>query len=257
MTEGRQQLLNEKLMLACTLANYVQIDACLKEGADPNTVSPRGDPVLSLAIKSSFGYFATANAHLLIDAGADANVCTSDGLPLIRYALAIDDLHLALQLLKGGAISDEGSEHGDKLMEMAIRLNTTLKRNTNFVAMAALIKAGADPNTPDNRGFPPVHLAAELASPEINKLVESGADIQVRGPKGGTVLHTLVDTRYNISTERAIDFAKYLLECGVKPWARNHKGWTALECLGKDRWPGLAGMLVEAEESYKKRRKND
>ena len=56
--------------------------------------------------------------------------------------------------------------------------------------VAALLGAGADPARPDGRGFLPIHVAASKdRSAVIGQLLKAGVSVDVRGNENGTALH--------------------------------------------------------------------
>src|SRR5262249_52975840 len=104
--------------------------------------------------------------------------------------------------------------------------------------IATLIRAGSNPNYPDDAGFPSIHAALSTDRPDKNELIklllEKGADPNQRGLNDWTPLHHAV-------ARRDVQSIKLLVRGGADPELRTRIDdcETALEAAE------LVGLLRE------------
>ncbi|KAL0634108.1 SMC5-SMC6 complex localization factor protein 1 [Maublancomyces gigas] len=97
-------------------------------------------------------------------------------------------------------------------------LITAVKRN-DLAQVEALIRQGADVNTPDMFGWTPLHHAARRVNESIAFfLLRSGANIEARNAFLQTPL-IVAATRVN-----SFEMVQYLLECGANIAAQDSQG---------------------------------
>ena len=118
------------------------------------------------------------------------------------------------------------------------------KSNTNPAVIAALVKAGADPEARNRYGFTPLQAAAGAnTNPEIMAaLVKEGItlDVQERDSRGRTLLHWA--SRSNTNP----DVLAFLLEQGANLNLQDELGWTPLHwAAGSNRNPEIITDLIE------------
>lgn len=107
-------------------------------------------------------------------------------------------------------------------------LITAVKAN-NLAQVEALIRQGADVNTPDIYGWTPLHHAARRVNESIAIfLLLSGADIEARNGFYQTPL-IVAATRVN-----GFEMVQYLLECGANIEARDDQGNTINHYLTRE-----------------------
>jgi ankyrin repeat protein len=146
--------------------------------------------------------------QLLLKFKADPNDSQTEGEPLLFRALDNPDILEAL-LAAGGKV-DSRTSTGDLLLNNAIA-----EKNASSVEI--LLKHGVNPNTPDNNGYTPHHVAATyLVDRKIFELLLAyKADLNVRKAGGQTPLDLLKEylgeTRFDSDTKAKINELANLL----------------------------------------------
>ncbi len=104
-----------------------------------------------------------------------------------------------------------------------------------------LLRAGADVNAVDERGWPAILRAAYFGHGAIVRaLVEAGASPDARETiEGGTALHFA-------ARQNHADIVRALLEAGADPNAALTNGWTSLMWAVERGSPEVVKMLIEA-----------
>src|SRR5262245_1547385 len=91
-------------------------------------------------------------------------------------------------------------------------------------AVERLLSAGADPNEAKMAGFSPIFFAIFNENMDMfRKMVQSGADVKVTDPAGGTTLMWAAANEHGVT-----DFVNELIKLGVDVNAKNKDGDTAL-----------------------------
>lgn len=216
--------------------------ALLDAGADPNAperssrftplryaVSPQGDPAL---------------ARLLIERGARPDATDAQGGSVLQAAAFQGDLETVRLVIDGGADV------------AAADLQTT---PLGYAAMGGhvevvwlLLERGADPNRPGATsrlpwsGIPlemallPAGAADHTAGRRLEiaaLLVENGAEVDVRGLGGRTLLH-------GVAEEGNLASAKFLLDHGAEVDAADSLGFTPLHAAAENAHLELAELLL-------------
>ncbi len=184
----------------------------VKMGADPKTGDNHGWTPLHAAVMSPFANLDTIAA--LLKGGADPNA------PDERSETP---LHRAAQSSKFSAdfAAIPPPEDGDELFNpsaMAEMFQAGADSMPEIIA--ALVKAGGDPNAPDEKGQTPLHQAARRTAnlDIITALVKAGADPNAPDEKGQTPLHVAAWFTTNP------DIIAVLLEAGGDPKVRDQNG---------------------------------
>ena len=87
-------------------------------------------------------------------------------------------------------------------------------------ALKRMLKAGADPNARDGKGWSLLHHAAVHAAPgTINLLLEAGIDPNARKEQGRTFLYLAMEPKYEKP-----GVVERLLEAGADPNVKDNDG---------------------------------
>ena len=160
---------------------------------------------------------------VLVEAGADVNPKNGGETPLHKVAAndERDILEIAKYLVSKGAEIDAKNSYGGTPLYIASDNN----RASDFAVW--LLEQGADPNVQvkaDER-TPLLKAASKVQERTIVKLVEKGADVNVRGHDNNTPLHY---ASYGI-----VEAAKSLIEAGADINALNDRGETPLHITAR------------------------
>ncbi|AKT37988.1 SMI1/KNR4 family protein [Chondromyces crocatus] len=172
-----------QLIDAVTDGETSTVTKLLKAGADPDTRTEDGEPVLSVAC--SEGDLATVSA--LLDAGAEVDALDGLDEPPLASAAAEGHVDLIARLVAAGA--DVHLRFGeDEHTHLTRALDVNLVMEPSLQVIEALLAAGVDPNTPSGNGWSPLHYAASFEEPGlvdiIDALVARGADPKRPSPRG-------------------------------------------------------------------------
>jgi len=122
-----------------------------------------------------------AAVRSLLQKKADVNAAQTDGTTALHWAVRLDDLETAELLIRAGANVAAATRAGATPLQLAAV-------NGNAAIIAALIKAGADPNAPVTKyGDTTLMMAARTGNPEAVKvLLDNGATANAVETWGGT-----------------------------------------------------------------------
>lgn len=205
--------------------------------------------------------WAAAEGHAdvvraLLKAGADPDVKLKSGFTPLFFAVREGQTDVVFALLEAGAdINDtmQPERSGPKSPVKGTSPLILAVENGHFELAAALLKAGADPN--DQRsGYTALHTLTWVRKPNrgdsadgdpapigsgslssldlVTRLVESGADVNLRlkkGRSGRGRLNQTGATAFLMAADTAdVPFMKRLLELGADPQIPNADGCTPL-----------------------------
>ena len=142
---------------------------------------------------------------------ADVNTPQVDGSTALHWAVELDDLAMADQLIRAGARVTARSREGVTPLQLAAI-------NGSAAVIDRLLKAGADPNAPlTASGDTALMMAARTGTPEaIRVLLEANADINAKESWGGTTA-----LMWAVS-EGHLEAAGLLIAAGADVNARSH-----------------------------------
>ena len=142
---------------------------------------------------------------------ADVNAPQNDGTTALMWAVRLDDLETADQLIRAGAKVSTVNRVGATALALAAI-------NGSAAMLQKLIKAGADPNAPlSPTGDTALMMAARTGNPAaLNALIESGANVNARESWGGTTPLMWA------ASERHADAVKVLVDRGADVHARSN-----------------------------------
>jgi ankyrin repeat protein len=147
----------------------------LHAGADPNRPNGRNETPLMLAV----GYKEQPElAELLLEHGAQVNAVGSWGMTALMRAIQCGNARLVERLIiKGADVHQVTSDtEGNTPLTLALNLDE-LHGEPSAEVLGVLLRAGANPNTPNARGWTPLHFAACLEDVTLTGLLlQAGAD---------------------------------------------------------------------------------
>ena len=202
--------------------NHEVAGRLLELGADPNALDDSGvvaDP-LSCEHFNSVVFFALAPADVVADCiadGAEVNARTSSFQGVTSRPRSTP-LHHAAAVTRDPA------------------------------RLSLLVEAGAEVNVRDDRGYTPLHHAAQYGTPGmVRALLRAGALVDARAL--GFQIHYGWDwTPLHLAVANNPDpeVTAALLEAGANPRARGYEGETPIHLAAWNENPALAALLLEA-----------
>jgi len=249
-TDGLKLLLEHGARPAGTNAlpraiDFNSVDAVrllLDHGADPNegiAPHPSGEPSLVIpALHQAARRLASGGiAQLLLDHGADPAAVSRGHTPyafarifgnhdvarVLEHSGGATQLSaietLLAQAAEGGGPAGARISMDDLSGEMKYLLCRLVWREGTLAHMQRLVAMGFDPNTPDEMGMPPLHLAGwEGMSDVMAYFLPLATDLGHVNAYGGTLLSTIIHGSENCPQRHRrdhIDCARMALEQGV------------------------------------------
>jgi len=204
------------LMLAALEGNKEILEMLIKKGADLNAKNNFGDTALILAVSNP--YPNDSIVEELIKAGADLNLQNNLKRSALITAVARGYKTGVEILINAKADLNLQDIYGRTALMVAIynyyvdsphyrlRLDENKKYTSNTIAMI-LIKAGADVNKRDEKGYTALMLATLSGDEELVKeLIKAGADLNAR-TNYGEIVFTFAGLQKNT---RIIEILKQL-----------------------------------------------
>lgn len=219
--------IDRRLLRAAILGDTKEMDAAVKDGADPNASAKLGMSVLKMT-------YACGNKegfkHLL-ELGADPHHADNNGMRVIHHVAGdrIGDADWIRMILKHGGDPNITFPEGDWTYSGPDTPITSACSARNVEAVKVLIAAGASVDAIGTRGRSVVVWSSHIGSPLTTKcLLENGADWTVRDNDGVSVAEAELHREYDPVTEpeeaAAHDWIlKFLADKGVDMKAAEEK----------------------------------
>ena len=203
----------DELVRHCRENNVEEVESLLQKPYDPNW---RGCDDNATPI-----HFAADRGHLkivqlLLEAGVDTDVATTDGATALYCSACMGHVEVARLLLEAGADKDAAmTEDGSTALYVAAQ-------NGHLEVVPLLLEAGAETDAKDKLGSTALLIAACMGHVEIVRfLLEAGADKDAARTDGTTPL--------SISAKNChLEVVRLLLEAGADKDAATIDGATAL-----------------------------
>jgi len=231
------------LFWAVTHGHTEMISFLVEIGAKVD-VSLRDSGLTPLHRAAATGQLAVVAA--LIDHGADVNARAKDGETPLMEAATWAHSEVVAALAGAGASVDEKNKHGQTALALAIRGFSTADRERQMRTVEVLIDGGADVNTSDCEGEPPLICAARHGNADLTKvLLGRGADLSVRAKRTDrkdTVLMAAIESYLGWTPN--LDTVGVLIEAGADVNAVNEFGATALMNAAWGDWTEIVKLLL-------------
>jgi ankyrin repeat protein len=214
--------IDRRLLRAALKGDTKEMDAAVKDGADPNASAKLGMSVLKMtyACRNKVGF-----EHLL-ELGADPHHADSNGSRVIHFvAHNMEDADWIKLVLKHGGdpnITSPVKDRPDTPLFYACFAK-------NLDSVKALVAGGANMNALGTRGRSVVIASSHQGSPIVTKwLLENGADWTARDVEGTSVAEAELHREYDPATEPELAVAhdwilKFLTDKGVDMKAAEEK----------------------------------
>jgi uncharacterized protein len=169
------------LLYSANAGLWLDVHACLKNGADPNVCTDKGTTALMLASRAGNADAVKA----LVAAGADLNAQNSFGSTALIYACSENRADVAHELLVHGALVNPRDQDGDNALIVAIRIATPI----NLIRDIMNKGTREDVQARNKENMTALHYAIIHNEPDlVRDLCGKFADVNVRDVHGFTPL---------------------------------------------------------------------
>jgi len=211
------------LMDASILGKVENARLLLDAGVDPNVQTKAGRSALSIAISEGHEDLV----RLLLEHGADPNLSSGLNSSLIAGAVREQNKTFVSQLLAAGA-DVNGAGRGRSPLYWAIET-----RDADLALL--LLNAGADPN----RDAAIVQAARRGMTQVVDKMIETGCDVNQPGPGRLTALHMAAATG-------DLKMVVTLVRAGSNPRAKDASGLIPFD-MARPRGVGAVAEYLKAQ----------
>nr|GEU48866.1 hypothetical protein [Tanacetum cinerariifolium] len=221
----------------------------LVKGVNVDSVTKDGNTALHLAVEER----RRDCARLLLTSGARTDIrnLNGDETPL-HIAASLGDENMVKLLVQKGANKnirsrsrktayDVAAEHGHTRL-----LNTLGLTDTFLIAVTKgdirtinkILESGININCQDQHGWTVLHRASFKGRADVVKIfIKKGVDIEARDEEGYTALHCGVESG-------SIDVVELLVKKGADVEARTNKGATAMQIAESLMYTGISRLLA-------------
>ena len=211
-----------ELFDAISKADVARVKASISNGADILAIVDEYDTLTSAVFVWSANP-AQQIIHLLIESGANPNLCSTDGTTALHWAAFSDDSELVKILIEAGArVEAEQPEDGDTSLHVA-------SEHSNLKIVKLLLEAGGESalNRFNYVARTPLMWAAEKGNIDIARaLIEAGSDVNANDES------RIGDTALLKATEEGnFEIVQLLVESGADPTIPGWMGITALSVV--------------------------
>ncbi len=170
---------------SATVGNKEMVQLLLDKGAELHAKDPNGNTALHLA-----AYFGKEDAvKILLERKAAVDARSHKDTTPLDYAVLQGQEGVVKILLEQGALANV------KTVDLLNILSLALKKGHLSIAKVLLEAKNATTNQTDSNGFTFLQAAVLTGDTEIVKfLLDEGADVSVKAPKGKTLLHLAAGT---------------------------------------------------------------
>lgn len=219
--------IDRRLLRAAIEGDTEEMDAAVKDGADPNASAKLGTSLL----KMTYACGNKEGFEHLLKLGADPHHADNNGMRVIHHVAGnrADDADWIKMILKHGGDPNITFPEGDWTYNGPDTPITSACSARNLEAVKVLAAEGADLNSIGTRGRSVAVWSSHIGSPVTTKfLLESGADWTVRDDDGVSVAEAELHREYDAVTEperaAAHDWIlKFLADKGVDMKAAEEK----------------------------------
>jgi ankyrin repeat protein len=237
---------------AVSRGHYAMARLLLDHGADVNTKSYAGQPLLHLALQMEASVEETPNKklrlgglswltppnrarddmiQLLVAKGANVNATDEEGTSALHLSLALPQLDMARFFLEHGA--DPNLRNGTGETPIQIAMN-----RPNEGMLRLLLDHNVDIHRKGRWGQPPLHSAVGKGRKTIQLLLANGARVHARARDGTTALHCAA----KLGDEEATSI---FLKEGANVSESDSKGETALHVAASNNITKIVQKLLD------------
>ncbi|NMO17238.1 hypothetical protein HPC49_22840 [Pyxidicoccus fallax] len=245
MSDEKASKLNADLVAAIEDTDAEAVAKLLAAGANPNSRSSDDAPVLLLAAAQK----QLELVRLLLGAGAEVDAVDALGMSPLMYAVLSGKFEVAERLIAGGANVNHQCDDdlGNTLLTLALDKNE-LPGEPSAAMVELLLRAGANPNTPNAAGWPPLHRAASFPDLSIIELLlAAGADVKTPRSSGYHAIDTAQAHGQHAVVKRLLAAGSPSLE--ETATARMTEVWTRIEAWYAEHCAPYAEDLRKAQRA--------
>ena len=279
-------LLGNKIFAAVVAENHSRLRELLLGGASPDAIAsaaiaeqyPQKVSTGDCALVTAICLESSEAINILLKAGANVNLSSSDGITPLLAAVHHGSDAMAIRLLDLGANADARDKFGlgaihkarrrpliEELLRRGVDINGSAwcygwapihyaSFHGNSERMEILLELGALLRVEGKRGEGPLHVAAGTihgASKVIDLLVQAGADLEARDKTGATPLLWALGVGSHVDRmlRGSEEFAIHLVENGANVSVADNEGNCAKEVASKREYKKLLQRMKMRTEN--------